>query len=100
MLAELRSEQRAQVRAILSNGGYLQTEEGISARRDEIERLNAHFDSVIEHIQDPGKAEREQRELEENPLFAAGMRGLDRLKWEFYGAQQTAEQLRQQGIVA
>lgn len=31
---------------------------------------------------DPGRAEREQRKLEDNPVFAAGIRGLERLKWD------------------
>lgn len=86
------------MRALLSNGGYLQSKEGLEARRQEIERLNGYFDEVIQEIQDPGKAEREQRELEANPLFSAGIRGLDRLKWDYIGSQQSSEGLRAAGF--
>lgn len=47
---------------------------------------------------DPGKSQREQAALEANPLFAAGIAGLDRLKWDFQGAQMAAAQLREQGL--
>lgn len=47
---------------------------------------------------DPGKSEREQRMMEANPLFSAGMRGLDRLRWDFRSAQQVASQLKEQGF--
>lgn len=76
----------------------MQSKEGLEARTQEIERLNGYFDEVIEEIQDPGKAEREQRKLEANPLFSAGIRGLERLKWDYIGAQQKAEELRAQGL--
>lgn len=82
MVEDLQEERRATIRALRSNGGYLQSEKGLDALKQEIAQINEKFDEVIEHIMDPGKAEREQRELEENELFAAGMRGLDRLKWD------------------
>jgi hypothetical protein len=70
----------------------------MQVRQQEIERTNSHFDQIIENIQDPGKVEREQQALEENPLFSAGIRGLDRLKWDYLGAQQVAADLRAQGL--
>lgn len=82
----------------MSNGGYLQSDKGIEARKAEIDHINQRFQEAIDNVMDPGKAEREQRALEENPLFAAGIRGLDRLRWDFQGAQQAARQLRSQGF--
>jgi DNA-binding ferritin-like protein len=83
--------------AILSNGGYLQSEQGVQGRKTEIEELNEHYDNLIESIRDPFKAEREREELMANPLMAAGMRGLDRLRWEMGNTAQTQEQI--QGIM-
>lgn len=98
VIDELRSEQRAQVRAVVSNGGYLQSEQGLNARKETIESINSQFNKMINNIQDPGKNEREDRALRENPLFAAGIRGLDRLKWDFQGMQENAMNLRAQGL--
>lgn len=98
-ILDLQAERRAQIRALLSNGGYLQSPEGIKVRSDEIEKINQHFDEIIEEIQDPGKAEREQRAIEENPLFSAGIRGLDRLKWDYIAAQEAVKEARRmQGL--
>lgn len=72
----------------------------MNARKVEIERVNDHFNKTVAQIMDPGKEEREQRMLEENPLFAAGMRGLDNLKWEFEGQRQVAEIMRRQSQAA
>lgn len=83
---------------MLSNSAFLESNEGLRARTQEIDQINAHFEEIIGEILDPGKAEREQRQLEENPLFSAGIRGLERLKWEFAGAQQQAAELRAQGL--
>ncbi|MBA2725194.1 MAG: hypothetical protein H0U53_04320 [Actinobacteria bacterium] len=93
VVEELQGERRAQVRAILSNGGYFQSKEGLDARRTEIEEVNRHYDEVIDEIRDPGKAEREERAVQDNPLFAAGIRGLDRLKWDLQAAQGVQAQL-------
>lgn len=84
--------------AILSNGGYLQSTKGLEARKAEIRQINQHYDDVIDEIMDPGRAEREQRRLEDNPVFAAGIRGLERLKWDSGFAQAAVAQLQEQGM--
>jgi uncharacterized protein YicC (UPF0701 family) len=82
MVEELNVERRAQIRAIISNGAYLQSKEGLQARKQEIEALNEEFDKLIDKILDPFKEKREQEELMANPLFAAGIRGFEKLKWD------------------
>lgn len=101
VVAQLQQDRRENVLAILSNGGYLQSTKGLEARKTEIKQINQHYDDVVDEIMDPGRAEREQRQLEDNPVFAAGMRGLERLKWDsgFGGAaQQQIAQLQEQGL--
>lgn len=94
----IRSERAEHIRAILSNGGYFQSDKAMAARKDEIERLNEHFDNALDAIMDPGKAAREAEELANNPLFAAGSRGLERLKWDLHSKQVAAAQLKAQGL--
>lgn len=83
------------MRAILSNGGYFQVENGIEVRTQEIRQINEQYEDWIAEIMDPGKAEREQREIEESPMLMAGISGLDRLRWDFMGAQQVRAQVHQ-----
>jgi hypothetical protein len=91
---QLQQERSAQIRAIMANGGFLQAgQEGLNYRKTEIERINNHFDKAVAFIMDPGKEEREQAMLEANPLFAAGIRAMDNLRWEFEGQRQIARQL-------
>lgn len=97
-MEDLQSERRAHIRAILSNGGYLQGDKTMEARRTELDQINEHYDKAVMKVMDPWRAYREQREFEENPLFAAGMRGLDRLKWDLQAGQVAAAQLREQGF--
>lgn len=85
VIDELRQEQRAQIRAIMANAGYFNSKDAMQARKDEIEKLNEHFEDAIAKVDDPDKERREQEAFEQNPLFAAGLRGLDRLRWEFGG---------------
>lgn len=66
----------------MSNGGYFQSEKGLEARKQEMAKVNESFDQAIDNVMDPGKDAREQRMMEENPLFGAGIRGLERLKWD------------------
>lgn len=98
VIADLKAERQARIHAILSNGGYLQTKEGLDARKNEIEALNDHFNQAIELVMDPGREEREERAMRENPLFAAGIQGLERLKWDLRADQQMAAQLRERGL--
>jgi DNA-binding ferritin-like protein len=91
---QLNEQRRQHILAILSNGGYLQSKEGPEARKSEIEGLNQHYDGLIDQIRDPFKAERERAELMADPLMAAGMRGLEKLKWEMGNTSQTQDQLQ------
>lgn len=83
----------------MANGGYFELKDGAQLQKDTIQQLNDHFDQAVDAILDPNKAEREQQELEDNPLFAAGMRGLERLKWDIEAEAVMAAQLREQGLV-
>lgn len=46
-----------------------------------IEDTNSRFDEAIDAVRDPGRHERQMKAMREDPLMAAGIRGLDRLKW-------------------
>lgn len=94
----LNEERRAHIRAILSNGGYLQAAEGPKIRQEEIAELNYQYDEIIDEIMNPGRAEAEDEEFRNNPLFAAGIRALDRAKWEFGGAAAAQSNLESQGL--
>lgn len=85
VIDELTAEKRSQIHAIMSNSAYLESKEGVELRREEIEVIEEHFAEMIAFVRDP-EPEPEER-LEDNPLFAAGMRGLDKLKWEYGLAQ-------------
>jgi hypothetical protein len=100
ILEELTAERQAHLRAVLSNGGFFQIKDGLDIRKNELERINRTFQEAIERVRDPGKEEREQRALESNPLFSAGIRGLERLKWDMFGGQDPAliQRLQKQGM--
>lgn len=98
VIEELEAERRAQVRSIYANSAYLKTDKALEVRVESIAALNQHFDEAVEHVRDPGKKEREDRAFRENPLFAAGMRGLDRLKWDLGGNVEMQQQLAAQGL--
>lgn len=74
----------------MSNGTYLKSKEGLEARRQLIEGINDNYDEVIQNILDP----QPEINLEDNPLFAAGIRGLERFKWDYLGAQEVAAELQ------
>lgn len=76
---DLKQEKLAQIHAILSNSAYLKSEEGLRARRKEIQEIEANFDEMIENILDPVP----EVDLSTNPFFAAGERGLEKLYWDF-----------------
>lgn len=60
--------------------------------------INDQFDQAIEKIMDPFKSQREEAAMRANPLFAAGIRGLDRLKWDLKSGALAADQLKAQGL--
>ena len=93
VIAQINDGRQRQIAALNSNGGFLQTDEGIAAVKNLIEEVNAHADDLIDYIIDPERREREEREFRENPLFAAGTRGLERLKWEFEGEARVRAEL-------
>lgn len=99
MIAELQKERRDQIRALLTNSAYVESDEGISARKKLIDELNDHFDKAVDAILDPHKSEREDAALRANPLFAAGMRGLEKLKWDMHNAA-LKKSLEDQGLTA
>lgn len=47
---------------------------------------------------DPGKNEREERAMRANPLFAAGISGLERLRWDLEATQRMTAELRERGL--
>lgn len=78
VVADLRSAQRAQINAIVSNSAYLESKGNQEIRLREIQDLNDHYENVIDGILDP----QPEVDLMDDPLMAAGVRGLDKLRWE------------------
>ncbi len=79
------------MRAIMSNGVYLESKEGIEARGKILAEIEEQFDNAVDRALG---VEVEEDNLEDNPMFAAGLRGLERLKWE-YGWKKGEQQLPQ-----
>lgn len=88
MVADLTADKNARVYAILSNGGYLQSDEGVKARQEELDNINEQFQEMVDQILDP----QPEVDLSENPFFERGMSGLDRLRWEMEAQAQVAAQ--------
>lgn len=44
--------------------------------------INKDFDDARHRITDPGYEERAERQMMANPLFAAGIRNFERMKWD------------------
>lgn len=79
VLDTLEQERRARVNAVFSNGGYLQGgEEGAKLRKKELEHIQQEFEEARDNILNPYR----EVDLEANPMYAAGMRQLDKLKWD------------------
>lgn len=62
----------------MSNGGYLQSDEGSKARQQEIQQLEDHFDEILDQIFNPQPGV----DLADNPFMQAGEREVERLKWD------------------
>lgn len=85
----LESEKRNKINAILSNAAYLQGgDEGLKGRNEEIEAITEAFNEVVDNILDP----QPEIDLSENEFFAAGLRGLEKTKWEYLQAKEAAAQ--------
>jgi len=80
----LNRQRLAQVQALRANSAYNETKEGLEGRRREIEEINRHFNQMIETVMDPDKHERQMRKIKNDPLLSAGVRGLDRLRWNMH----------------
>lgn len=83
MVAQIQDEKRSRMHAIYSNGGYLQTEDGLKARDEEIRVLEEQFDEMVKNILDPEP----EVDLSDNPFFAAGRRAVEKTKWDLGLAQ-------------
>jgi hypothetical protein len=68
----------------MANGSYLQSEDGLKARKREIEDIEEHFNEMVNNILDPEP----EIDLSANPFFAKAESGLDRLRWELMGQGQ------------
>jgi hypothetical protein len=60
----------------------MESEEGVTLSNRKIDEINRHYDSAIERIMDPDRHARRLKKLEESPLFAAGKRAFDRMRWQ------------------
>lgn len=47
-----------------------------------VDAINKDFDAAMREITDPGYEERKEREMMANPLFAAGVRNFERMRWD------------------
>ena len=78
---QLNRDRSAQCNAITANSTYLQSDEGVAERTKVLDEINKRFDDAIDMIMDPNRHEREMDAIRSDPMMAAGMRGLERLKW-------------------
>lgn len=86
---QLDEEKRNKINAILANAAYLQGgDEGLKSRNDEIEAITEAFNEMVDNILDPVP----EVDLSENQFFAAGMHGLEKIKWEYMGRNEQAAQ--------
>lgn len=78
----------------------MQSKDGPQTRSQEIEKINAQFDEVIDRIIDPDKHKRTMEQIMSNPMLAAGERALERAKWDMIGQRAAADaaKLREQGF--
>lgn len=86
-LDALELERRNQTHAVLSNGGYFQSDKGLKARTDELKRIQEYFDKACDEVRDPGKLAREDEAFRNNPFFAKALNAMDKLRWDYENAR-------------
>lgn len=87
VVAQLDAEKRSKINAILANAAYLQGgQEALQGRKDEIDAITEAFNEMVDSILDP----QPEIDLESNPFFAAGARGLEKVRWEYMGMNEKA----------
>ncbi len=79
---ELNRERAAQIRSTLSNSALYESTEGQDLQKKMVQGINERFDEAIMTVRDPGRHNRQMRALRADPLMAAGIRGLEKLKWD------------------
>jgi hypothetical protein len=79
VISQLSSDKQARINALLANSAYLESDEGVKSRADQIREMEENFNEIVSGITNP----QPEVDLSENPFFAAGQRGMERLKWEY-----------------
>ncbi len=67
---------------MLSNSAYTEAEDSTKIIEDMVAAINKDFDVAVREIVDPGYEDRKEREMLSNPLFAAGIRSFERMRWD------------------
>lgn len=69
---------QGQINALMANGSYLKSKEGLQERTNTIQDINDNYEEWMSNFLDPES----EVDISDNPFFKAGAEGFERLKYD------------------